>query len=532
MVQKVGAGHYEERRMSRTEWIGLLTMSVLASFLFVRLPHFTVDDAFILFRYANHLAEYGELNWNVGEDPVEGYTGVFFVALLAGFQKLGISPLLASKVIGIGSFFLTGSTLYSFALVLGLRTWVRLTVAFLYFAAPFMYTNAISGLETTLFAAAVTASIFALYLTLATERNPGRSQVLLMLSLLITSLVRPEGVVLAVFALSAVSHTIIFHDRSPWRGFVFRVFCAYVLPAATYFLWRWDYYGKLLPNTFYAKVSEHFSLDSFWGFESFIMFLAIPAALAAVLLAGDPRRVVTEMRGKGYRVLRALTLSGAVAVAFILLVTALYMRTHLIMNFSHRFFVPFFPLLILFTAILMNAGWSVLDEEGDKEPIRRRYLTAMLVGLLVLQASVYARALPDEFRYTAIYSQTMSDEHIKLGKWLRERVPISEWLIVHSDGGAIPYYSELRTIDCGLLNDETLGALSDGARIDYLYSFKPGVIVMTSYSMDELRHTEEATRIVSDPRFANYVLVKKYGSSAKENYCQFLFLRKDLTTKE
>ena len=38
-------------------------------------PPSAADDAYITFRYARNLAEHGELNWNVGEDPVEGYTG-------------------------------------------------------------------------------------------------------------------------------------------------------------------------------------------------------------------------------------------------------------------------------------------------------------------------------------------------------------------------------------------------------------------------------------------------------------------------
>ncbi|MGD1048590.1 MAG: hypothetical protein ABR899_07560, partial [Candidatus Krumholzibacteriaceae bacterium] len=38
-------------------------------------PRWVVDDSFILFRYADNLANHGELNWNLGEKPVEGYTG-------------------------------------------------------------------------------------------------------------------------------------------------------------------------------------------------------------------------------------------------------------------------------------------------------------------------------------------------------------------------------------------------------------------------------------------------------------------------
>ena len=59
-----------------------------AAILFV-FPKWTVDDAFITYRYAANLADHGELNWNVGEDPVEGYTGVLLPVVLAGGMKIG-----------------------------------------------------------------------------------------------------------------------------------------------------------------------------------------------------------------------------------------------------------------------------------------------------------------------------------------------------------------------------------------------------------------------------------------------------------
>jgi hypothetical protein len=51
-------------------------------------PKWTVDDAYITYRYAQNLARHGELNWNVGQDPVEGYTGVAWPVILSGFCRL------------------------------------------------------------------------------------------------------------------------------------------------------------------------------------------------------------------------------------------------------------------------------------------------------------------------------------------------------------------------------------------------------------------------------------------------------------
>ena len=52
-------------------------------------PNWVIDDAIIGYRYSENLAVHGSLTWNVGEAPVEGYTGVFLPVMLAGAIKLG-----------------------------------------------------------------------------------------------------------------------------------------------------------------------------------------------------------------------------------------------------------------------------------------------------------------------------------------------------------------------------------------------------------------------------------------------------------
>ena len=74
-----------------------LTISAVA---LAALPKWTIDDAFISYRYAQNLAEHGELTWNPGEDPVEGYTGVALPVILAAGMKVGIEPTTSSKALG------------------------------------------------------------------------------------------------------------------------------------------------------------------------------------------------------------------------------------------------------------------------------------------------------------------------------------------------------------------------------------------------------------------------------------------------
>ena len=60
---------------------------------------FVNDDAYISFRYAQNLAEHGQLVFNLGE-RVEGYTNFLWTVLLAGLLKLGLLPEVWSRVLG------------------------------------------------------------------------------------------------------------------------------------------------------------------------------------------------------------------------------------------------------------------------------------------------------------------------------------------------------------------------------------------------------------------------------------------------
>src|SRR4249920_3622638 len=64
----------------------------------------TLDDAYITFRYARHLAEgYGLGAWNRTGEHVEGYSSLLWTLLLGGAGWLGVDVRIASKVFGIAA---------------------------------------------------------------------------------------------------------------------------------------------------------------------------------------------------------------------------------------------------------------------------------------------------------------------------------------------------------------------------------------------------------------------------------------------
>ena len=62
---------------------------------------FVPDDAYISFRYAEHLAQGTGLTFNPGEAPVEAYSNFLWIVLCALVSRVGDLPDLAPKL-GIG----------------------------------------------------------------------------------------------------------------------------------------------------------------------------------------------------------------------------------------------------------------------------------------------------------------------------------------------------------------------------------------------------------------------------------------------
>src|SRR5689334_22030439 len=64
----------------------------------------TLDDAYITFRYARHLAEgYGLGAWNRTGEHVEGYSSLLWMLLLSCAARLGLDLRIASKVFGVAA---------------------------------------------------------------------------------------------------------------------------------------------------------------------------------------------------------------------------------------------------------------------------------------------------------------------------------------------------------------------------------------------------------------------------------------------
>jgi len=380
---------------------------------------FTIDDAFITFRYAQHLAHGQGLTWNPGQ-RVEGYTDFLWVMLLAGAATLGWPLPTIAKILGAGSLVALVALLLLFGRHHGGRL-LRWWPAGCLLLTPATYYHAVSGLETLLYALLV----FGLFLSVlrmadhAATPSPGLAATLPFLGLA-AGLTRPEGVLPAALAVIGACCVAPGGVR---RVLVVATASALALGAA-YFAWRWSYFGWLLPNTFYAKVDGHGA-----GVVTMVGLLRTYLPFLLVILLGwaaAPRSPVFRW-----------------GLAFLAAVVLPYAAFRPIMDFSGRFTYQSIPLLAAMSAVALGG----LARRGVFDHVWR----AIPVGLLLAITLATANYLPTDYGYHLRHG------HVALGKALAAApVPVAWRSLAVGDAGAIPYYSRWRAVDWAGLNDPAI----------------------------------------------------------------------------
>jgi len=242
----------------------------------VNKPVHPAEDAAMLMRYSQHLAQGHGIVWNIGQPPVDGATDFLFMAFLAALYALG-TPLEATVLWVCGlSHVVTVLLVY-----LGIRRYFKggtlvalVSAVFLLFGPGLRYAEASFG--TPFFAMFVTLS----WLTAQDAvDNPRSTQKALLFALvcLLMGLTRPEGVLIAGFMLLAVVY------RLGWKNSsrIILVFVGvFALLGGAYFLWRWRYFGYPLPNPFYKKGGGSLYTDSLTNAFSGVLELSFPFWLA------------------------------------------------------------------------------------------------------------------------------------------------------------------------------------------------------------------------------------------------------------
>jgi arabinofuranosyltransferase len=366
----------------------IFALAILASiFWTVLYLDFTVDDAYISFRYGKNLVAHHLWNWNSSGSREEAYTSAVYTALSILPALLHMSPALFFKFIGLGSIAVIIYRLHtvassSFAFLLAL-----LLVAL----NPWVWTHAFAGLETPLYI------LLILEMAIAVHRAPTTSPIWVYTLFLLLPLTRPEGI---VFACAGVVLFWKLRGKAPRQ---LPYFGLALCLAIFYFFTRMHYFHNLLPNPFYVKLGPN-------SWRSVLSHLALNLTqskayfLTLILVLLLARKLTTRV----------------FALCALLLLLLLFAPFRVAMNYSDRFYFQLtFPILLFF----------FITE--DVAPISR-LATLIAVFSLVGISDTY---LTSNLTYFADFKHA----NIDLGRRLAPFAPGHS--LVTGEAGGIPYFS-------------------------------------------------------------------------------------------
>ena len=230
--------------MKRKTILFLLAALVVGvvSFLLDDMP---VDDAYISFRYAENLREGKGLCFNEGE-KVEGYTNFLWVLLLSAASFVHHDLPLLARLFSIMFCILT---LFVFLELPGVsdRKWPALVgLALLLGSAPLLYWGQ-NGLETSLFTFLVLLG-FRQWATGEGRRTTAA------VALALATMTRPEGALVFATLVAVDIGMDLRAGRRVLHGAWIRPAAGFAVFLLALELFRWFYFGALVPNTYYAKL--------------------------------------------------------------------------------------------------------------------------------------------------------------------------------------------------------------------------------------------------------------------------------------
>ena len=434
-------------------WFLGLTAAVLLVVCVVNAWHlrFVQDDAFISFRYAANLAAGHGLVFNVGE-RLEGYTNFLFTLIIAIPEAAGWNAEQFSYFVGMTGWLLALTATGMIVLrALGGSAGFALATCVLVASNYTFRIYATGGLETSM-----QAGLLVLFLALLADPrslSEQRSSLPALASVAgaFALLTRLDSAVVVVPA-AIVYLLLLFTTSLAWRLKIRRTVSAAIpalLIVGAYLLWKLYYYGGVLPNTYYAKMSEGdgaavYGMEylraffrSYWVWPGILVVLVVVVSVVWRWLRKDRQ----ELTRSHVFVFLSTVAATAAWCGYVVHAGGDFME--------YRFFVVLIPMLSLFVA-----GVIALC---TRSPASRTALLLVLAAAMFLNHRV-AGVRPEfvESReQLAGHLDWPQDDWRGIGKRLGELFgEDSAVTIAIGPAGVIPYFSRLRTIDMLGLNDE------------------------------------------------------------------------------
>jgi arabinofuranosyltransferase len=493
----------------RTDFLALALLIILMGIFAWQAVDFGAppsEDAAILMRYADHVAQGEGIVWNIGEAPVDGATDFLFMLIVAMLHRFGLSLEAAVRLSTVASHFGTVILIY-----LGMRRVqgsgvVPAILSAAYFAVgPGLFISA-SYFGTPFFTLAVAAAWLMALKIILSHGGSVRDYIYFSLICLVVGLIRPEGVLISIFMLIAIGIIPLAEFRR--TAFVFGA--VFVILGGAFFVWHWSYFGHPLPNPFYVKGGGQLYPSSLVRsvFNNFrMLFPFIPAFLLSVRS--------TKVSRLGIAFLIPIACS---ALMWIFLSDE--------MNLYGRFQYPLLSVAALSWYPLVRSIREDLDLPSlQKLHFKSRLSIAMAsVSVVLLIFAVHIRnsskiIFTDDGRYDV---GVMLSEYVDRG-----------YTIVTTEAGLLPLYSKWRAVDAWGLNDQWI-AHNGTITNEYLRSRDPDLIMWHGYFSPlqppsagaQDRWSRMVMTLFEFARRHDYELAAVFGVSPGETH--YYYVRADL----
>lgn len=449
-------------------WVPILLLLAALSVFLLRVYEvwsFTVDDAYISFRYSESLAAGRGLRFSAHAEPVEGFTSPAWVALGALFLLGGLDIVLMAKLAGVAA--CLGA---SFLLWRTFQSWwpesqehpLGVLAPAMFLAHPDTAVHAVSGMETALHALLVVAAAL-WFVRLADDPRSSTARTFGLIGLAL-GLTRPDGNLLVVVSAAALA---LLDPRLAARSWLRPLLGWYVLPGACYFALRAWYFGHWLPAPFHVKVL----LDALPG----------ESGPAAVWSFCRDNLVVVGLVALALPRLRGARAAFSVGIGLFI---AFYCIPRHIMGYNHRFLFPIFPLLLVLAADGLMNGYARLARLGPSKLIAYGVAALPVAWYFADATAAWARVRSSRHAYRSILERG----HVPLAERLRAIDPSGSSVVAVQDAGVIPFVSGWNAVDLCGLNDETIAF--SGLDIGEIVQRKVDVVVLNSKKEHEYSHWE------------------------------------------
>ena len=413
----------------------LLVAAVLAWNAANYLP-FLADDSLISFRYTERLLDGQGLTWTDGQ-PVEGYSNLLWILLLAVPASLGVDLILASRILGMAGMMLTLAVIAWFFLR---RCWAGLpAVAYALLVAALSGSFgvwAVGGMEQPLQAVLLALGLmlaFRLY-----DDNAERTHLALIVSipLALLAITRPDGFLFTITIALGLLVTL-GTKRETW-GLIIRLALLPALFVAGQEIFRLTYYGVWLPNPAYVKITgseKHLMIGLAYLRDGFLYNWPLTLAALLGVVALLTRRASLSAASRGRLTIELISMVTWCAYIAFVGGDIFPARRH------------FLPVIILMALLSIDGLGLIVDAVKQV-----RWRIVLMIGMGVLVTAQHYTAVADPENKRAVEERWEWDGQV-VGLMLRDGFGERDPLLACTAAGCLPYWSEMRCVDMLGLND-------------------------------------------------------------------------------